>query len=138
MLCARTSSKALLRSGGVAGGGALNAAVQTGDALHGRWSQTHTCAELVSALRQAGLAATAPVAVGDYFPNRTPQRLAKKHDLCGGAKPQVHSHFFKNGVFGSVDNHNKQVDNGFRCLMRRRLVTNLRIEDGATDKALTA
>jgi hypothetical protein len=25
-----------------------------------------------------------------------------------------------------------------RCLMRRRLVTTFRIEDGATDKALTA
>jgi hypothetical protein len=51
--------------------------------------------------------------VGDYFPNQTPQQLAKKKNLCQGAKPQTHSHFFTaNGAFGSVDQHGEQVDDG--------------------------
>ena len=80
--------------------------------LQGRWAQTHTCQQLVTALRKAGLAATAPAAVGDYFPGSTPQQLAKKTNFCRGAKPQLHSHFFTGGSFGSVDQHNQQVDNG--------------------------
>ena len=52
-------------------------------------------------------------AVGDYFPNQTPQQLAKKKNLCQGAKPQFHSHFFTaDGKFGSVDQHGEQVDDG--------------------------
>lgn len=62
--------------------------------LVGRWSRVHRCQELVNALKKAGLGATAPAAVGDFFPGSTPKQLAKKPDICKGAKPMVHSHFF--------------------------------------------
>ena len=75
--------------------------VQSGAAksspLTGRWQTVRTCQDMV----------------GEYFPNQTPQQLAKKKNLCQGAKPQIHSHFFTaNGAFGSVDQHNVQVDDG--------------------------
>jgi hypothetical protein len=79
----------------------------------GRWQQSHTCDELVSALNALGLGTLAPGVVGDYFPNQTPQQLAKKKNLCQGAKPQIHWHFFTaDGKFGSVDQHGEQVDGG--------------------------
>ena len=53
-----------------------------------------TCQNMVGALQAAGLRPLAPGVVGDYFPNQTPQQLAKKKNLCQGAKPQIHSHFF--------------------------------------------
>src|SRR5512141_3099123 len=69
----------------------------------GRWQQSHTCDELVSALNALGLGALAPGAVGDYFPNLTPEELAAKTDICSGAVPQLHSHFFTaSGLFGSL------------------------------------
>ena len=55
----------------------------------------------------------APTVVGDYFPNQSPQDLAKKKNLCQGAKPQIHAHFFtSDGKFGSIDQNGQQVDNG--------------------------
>src|SRR6266581_2478662 len=100
--------------------GAPRAAVTTshsattpGSRLVGRWSRIKTCQELVDALRKAGLGSTAPAAVGDFFPNSTPQQLARKSDLCSGAAPQVHSHFFtSHGKFGSLDQNGQQVDDG--------------------------
>jgi hypothetical protein len=51
--------------------------------------------------------------VGDYFPDRTPQQLAAKSDLCAGAVPQEHGHFFTgDGAFGSIDESGQQVDDG--------------------------
>src|SRR5512133_2093357 len=44
----------------------------------GRWQQSHTCDELVSALNALGLGALAPGVVRDYFPNLTPEELAAK------------------------------------------------------------
>src|SRR5215470_10275087 len=95
-------------------------------ALVGRWSLVRTCPELISALQKAGLAAIAPAVVGDYFPNSTPQELAAKPDICSGASPLPHSHFFtKRGTFGSVDQDEQQVDNGhYRILSHHRLRIN--------------
>jgi hypothetical protein len=107
---------------------ALPAIATTGQRspLVGRWSHLHTCQELLAALQQAGLAATAPAAVGDFFPNSTPQQLAAKPDICSGAVPMKHSHFFtKLGTFGSVDQSGQQVDNGrYRILSHHRLRIN--------------
>ncbi len=79
----------------------------------GRWQMVRTCQKMVGALQAVGLRPLAPVVVSDYFPNQTPQQLAKKKSLCQGAKPQIHSHFFTaGGKFGSVDQHGEQVDDG--------------------------
>ncbi len=79
----------------------------------GRWQQSHTCDELVSALDALGLGALAPGVVGDYFPNETPEELAAKTDICSGAVPQLHSHYFTaSGLFGSLDQFQNQVDDG--------------------------
>ncbi|MDX6375639.1 MAG: hypothetical protein QOD98_4627 [Nocardioidaceae bacterium] len=81
--------------------------------IEGRWEQEHTCQQLVDALDAAGLAALAPGVVGDYFPDRTPQQLARKANVCSGAQPQRHAHFFtSDGAFGSLDQHGQQVDDG--------------------------
>jgi hypothetical protein len=51
--------------------------------------------------------------VGDYFPDSTPKELARKDDLCRGAEPFVHSHFFTGtGEFGSLTEDLEQVDDG--------------------------
>jgi hypothetical protein len=75
---------------------------------------------LVNALKNAGLGATAPAVVGDFFPGSTPKQLAKKPDICKGAKPMVHSHFFaKDRRFGSLDQNGNQVDDGrYRIISR--------------------
>lgn len=79
----------------------------------GRWQQVHTCEQLVSGLKAEGLGAVAPTMVGDYFPDQTYDELAAKDDVCSGAKSQQHSHFFTaSGLFGSVDQHRNQVDDG--------------------------
>jgi hypothetical protein len=77
----------------------------------GRWEVLRTCDGMVAALDAAGLRKLAPSVVGDYFPDQSPKQLARKPDVCAGAKPQQHSHFFtKDGQFGSVDQHDEQVD----------------------------
>jgi len=93
--------------------------------LVGRWSQMHTCQELVAALQKAGIAANAPAVVGDYFPHSTPQQLAKKKHLCSGATPLKQSHFFtKDGTYGS-EMYDQQDDNGhYRILSHHRLRIN--------------
>jgi hypothetical protein len=81
--------------------------------LVGRWMQVHTCDQLVAGLEEVGLGATAPAIVGDFFPGVSVDELAAKEDLCSGAKPQQHSHFFDAaGSFGSIDQHGQQVDDG--------------------------
>jgi hypothetical protein len=81
--------------------------------LVGRWMQVHTCDQLVAGLEDAGLGATAPAVVGDFFPGVSVDELATKEDLCSGAKPQRHFHFFDEaGAFGSIDQHGQQVDDG--------------------------
>ena len=79
----------------------------------GRWQTIRTCQGLVVDLQKVGLRSVAPAVVGDYFPNQSAQALAKKKNLCQGAKPQIHSHFFtSDGKFGSLDQHREQVDDG--------------------------
>jgi hypothetical protein len=79
----------------------------------GRWQTERTCQGLVVALEKVGLGPLAPVVVGDYFPDQSPQDLASKQDLCKGAKPQIHDHFFtSDGRFGSLDQYGQQVDDG--------------------------
>ncbi|MEA2136603.1 MAG: hypothetical protein QOC68_4513 [Solirubrobacteraceae bacterium] len=82
--------------------------------LVGRWERVNTCEELVRALKQYGLAATAPamLAGNGYVPG-TPEEIARRRNPCEGAVARRHSHFFRaDGQFGSVDFDNNQVDNG--------------------------
>ena len=79
----------------------------------GTWTTQRTCQGLVQALGRARLRPLAPAVVGDYFPGQSPRELARKPDLCRGARPQLHSHFFTpDGRFGSLDEHGQQVDDG--------------------------
>ena len=100
-------------------GPAVAAAGSTSTAsIVGRWQQSHSCDELVSALDAFGLSALAPGVVGDYFPNLTAEELAAKPDICSGAVPQLHSHFFTaSGLFGSLDQFQSQVDDGMYAIV---------------------
>jgi hypothetical protein len=82
-------------------------------ALVGRWKHVNECQELVKALEDSGLGAIALSVVGDYFPEIPAEELAQKDDLCEGAEPIVHYHFFdEDGRFGSLDENEEQVDDG--------------------------
>ena len=71
------------------------------------------CSELVGALEDAGLGDVAFSVVGGFFPTSAPEELALKEDLCEGAEPIVHYHFFDAaGRFGSLDENQDQVDGG--------------------------
>jgi hypothetical protein len=95
-----------------ASAGAIVPGHQAGSIV-GLWGQVHRCQQLVDALDAQGLGAVAPGMVGDYFPDQTFDELAAKPDLCSGAKPQRHYHFFtSSGQFGSLDQHYNQVDDG--------------------------
>ena len=85
-----------------------------GAAIVGRWERVTTCQELVSALSKAGLRKTAPaILAGNGFVPGTPKQLAARADICKGAVPRRHSHFFTAaGQFGSVDYNRQQVDDG--------------------------
>ena len=92
---------------------AASGAADTAEGIVGRWMQVHTCDQLVQGLEDQGLGAIAPAVVGDFFPDTAPSELAAKDDLCAGAKPQRHFHFFDAvGLFGSIDQHDQQVDDG--------------------------
>jgi hypothetical protein len=97
--------------------------------LVGRWERVTTCKELVSALTTAGLRKTAPAMLaGNGFVPGTPKQLAAKTNICKGAVPRRHSHFFTAaGQFGSVDYNGQQVDDGSYRLLDARTV---RISDG--------
>jgi hypothetical protein len=74
------------------------------DTIVGRWEALRKCSDIVQALDAQGLGSLAPAVVGDYFPNATYDELAAKEDVCSGAKPQHHYHFFTaDGFFGSLD-----------------------------------
>jgi hypothetical protein len=48
---------------------------------------------------------------GNGYAAGNARQLAARPDLCAGAQPRVHSHFFTPyGTFGSVDWRNRQVD----------------------------
>jgi hypothetical protein len=84
--------------------------------LIGTWRRGTTCAELVSALTNAGLQKFVLefVAGNGFIPGVTsPDQIADSAKPCAGAVPRQHSHFFtKNGAFGSRDWHGQQVDDG--------------------------
>jgi hypothetical protein len=83
-------------------------------AFVGRWSRVTTCGEIVAMLEKAGLGATAPAMLaGNGLVAGTPQQLAKKTNICSGARPRLHYHFFtKDGRFGSLDWNQEPVDDG--------------------------
>jgi hypothetical protein len=82
-------------------------------ALVGRWERVNKCPELMRALSEAGLGAIAASVAGDYFPDAAPKELAKKGNVCQGAEPFIHSHFFTDsGAFGSLTGDLEQVDDG--------------------------
>ena len=104
---------------------AVTSPASTGPESHelvGRWERVNECPQLIKALSDAGLAALAPSVAGDYFPDATPQELVKKDDVCEGAEPFVHSHFFTDsGAFGSLTEELEQVDDGpYEILDERR------------------
>jgi hypothetical protein len=82
--------------------------------LVGRWQKVTTCQQFVQSLRQVGLEKLAPAMIaGNGVVPGTPAQLAAKTNICEGAVPRVHSHFFTgNGKFGSLDWNRNQVDNG--------------------------
>jgi hypothetical protein len=102
---------------GVGVASALNAPTASALAknpIFGRWQQTHRCSGLVHAFEKAHLRRLAPGWVAsDYFGGVPGQELLSKEHICSGAEPQRHSHFFtRDGHFGSVNQHNQQVDSG--------------------------
>jgi hypothetical protein len=116
-LVPRRSTGVLLAVGVVAAmtlaGGSASAASPDATSIVGRWQQAHRCQQLVDTLDSLGLGAIAPSVAGDYFPDETAEQLAAKPDLCSGARPIQHSHFFtSSGLFGSVDQYGNQVDDG--------------------------
>ncbi|CAN5333468.1 hypothetical protein BH18ACT12_BH18ACT12_04310 [soil metagenome] len=65
---------------------------------------------------------------GNGFVPGSPKQLAKKANICKGAVPRRHSHFFTGArQFGSLDWKNKQVDDGEYRIVNARTV---RIGDG--------
>jgi hypothetical protein len=110
--------------------GAATDAAARSTPLVGRWQRVTTCQELVNALAKAGLRKTAPAMVaGNGFVPGTPKQLAAKADICKGAVPRRHSHFFTGPAaqFGSVDYNGQQVDDGSYRLINARTI---RISDG--------
>jgi hypothetical protein len=69
---------------------------------------------MVHALEGEGLSALAPAMLaGNGLVSGSPKQLAQRDDICQGAVPREHSHFFTaSGRFGSVDYNNQQVDDG--------------------------
>ena len=83
-------------------------------ALVGRWERVTTCEDMVEALDEEGLASLAPAMLaGNGLVSGGPKQLARKDDICEGAVPREHAHFFTaTGEFGSLDYNNQQVDDG--------------------------
>jgi hypothetical protein len=91
--------------------------------LVGRWQKVTTCQQIVDSLRRYGLENVAPAMVaGNGLVSGTPTELAAKRNLCEGAIPRVHSHFFtRGGEFGSLDWNLSRVDDGtYRVVDARR------------------
>ena len=80
-------------------------------------------------LMKAGLGAIAPAMLaGNGRVSGTPQHLAKKPNICAGARPRVHYHYFtKDGRFGSLDWNEEPVDTvAIASLMPERSVSGKR------------
>ena len=85
----------------------------------GRWQKVTTCRQIVRSLRRYGLEKVAPAMVaGNGLVRGTPAQLAAKADICEGAVPRVHAHFFNPiGWFGSLDWTGRQVDHGYYSII---------------------
>jgi len=90
--------------------------------LVGTWRRTTTCAELVSALKAAGMRKMIVefVAGNGFIPGVvSPDQIADPTNPCAGAVPRRHSHFFtRGGAFGSLDWNGHQVDDGTYTITR--------------------
>ena len=130
-----TAVSASIAAPGAAGGRlAFAAGSEPVAPIVGRWQQAHTCQQLVDALDAQGLGVLAPGVVGDYFPDQSYDELAAKDDLCSGAKPQQHSHFFTaSGLFGSVDQYGNQVDDGTYVIVDANTI---QVGDGTFDYSI--
>jgi hypothetical protein len=105
-----------------AGASIVTAAPRVKDAqspLIGQWQRVNTCKQLVAGLKRAGLGATVAQAwVGQTsstgessFKPGSPKPTRARP--CTGAIARTHSHFFTpSGMFGSLDWHRGQVDDG--------------------------
>ena len=86
------------------------------NALVGEWQRETTCAELVQALRDAGMEGFVRefVAGNGFIPGiQSADQLADSDDPCKSAVRRVHSHFFtEGGAFGSHDWNGEDVDDG--------------------------
>lgn len=121
----------------------------TGQAIEspivGDWERLMTCEERVSALEKAGLGQFAGehVAGNEMIPGISfdEPELVDPENPCKGAVPRKHGHFFTSeGLFGSTDHKDRQVDDGTFELVDDRtvVITNpdasvtfdFRIEDG--------
>jgi hypothetical protein len=82
--------------------------------LVGQWKRVTRCGEFVANLKQAGLGDLVPQSLsGNGLVSGSPAKLAKKPDICAGARPRVHSHFFSQyGEFGSLNWNEQPVDDG--------------------------
>ena len=90
--------------------------------LVGRWQKVTTCQQFVQSLDRYGLVALAPTMLsGNGLVEGSPAELAAKSDICEGAIPRVHSHYFtRDGQFGSLDWNLRPVDDGpYRILDAR-------------------
>lgn len=97
--------------------------------LVGEWERETTCAELVQALRDAGMNELVDefVAGNGFVPGigvDDPEQI-DVHKPCNGAVPRIHSHFFTaDGEFGSRDWRGARVDDGtFRADGRRLVIS---------------
>lgn len=93
----------------------------------GTWRRTTTCAELVAALKKAGMQkwVTEFVAGNSFVPGVTSaDQISDPAEPCKGAVSRRHSHFFtKRGAFGSLDWRSHAVDDGrFKVIDGRTFV----------------
>jgi hypothetical protein len=86
--------------------------------LVGQWELMRTCAQIVQALTDAGLADLIPMDVGELIQgvpvNGSLPARWDPADPCANATPPIeHSHtFWENGSFNSYDQNGQQVDEG--------------------------
>ena len=80
--------------------------------LIGSWHRAQSCAEMLAAFDEAGLAESHRGWLQGNFYGRKPG--PKEGDLCAGAEgPLEHDHFFTaDGAFGSHDQNGEEVDGG--------------------------
>jgi len=112
----------------------------------GNWQRVTTCDERVTALKRAGLGkfAVEHAAGEGWIPGVTsPEQINDPEHPCEGAIPLKHGHFFtEDGLFGSTDDQDDQVDDGtYRVIDEDTILVekefgnvtfNYRIEDDGT------